>query len=178
MSKPKNEDDVPDRPIKFKVRPSLVSNVVLAPEKHGKEFVERVDVVFEQLLDKNEVAQFFEPADGVDAVDMFWTDEGDVRYPELGHLPLDFKAVGTVKLGYAKGSAIEFDGVLKKLSIEISSDERATLYGQVRVEPGDHYKMLGQLKVEHSCKLGFDGIVDEKRELTDGDDETQAELPV
>lgn len=178
MAKPKKEDDVPDRPIKFKVRPSLVSNVVLAPEKHGKEFVERVDVVFERLLEKSEVPQFFEPSDGTDCTSMFWTDDGEIRYPELGHLPLDFKAIGTVKLGYAKGSAIEFDGVLKKLAIEISSDQRATLFGQVRVEPGDHYKMLGQLKVEHTCKLGFDGIVDEKRELGEADDEAQAELPV
>ena len=174
MSKPK--DETPDRPIKFKVRPSIVTNVVIAPEKHGKDFVERVDVIFEQLLEAGEVAQFFEPKDGEGDLEL-WTKEGEARYAELGAMPIAIKCVGTVKIGYAKGSAIEFDGVLKKLHIEAADDERAKLTGQVRVEPGDHYKMLGQLKVEHACKLGFDGIVDEKHE-PDDTDEAQAELPV
>ncbi|HZF28721.1 MAG TPA: hypothetical protein VE907_06370 [Gammaproteobacteria bacterium] len=165
-----------ERGIKFKVRPSIVSNVVISPEKHGKEFVEKHDVIFEQLLEKAEVGQFFEPIDGVDAIEFFWTDEGLLRYAELGHLPIDLKALGIVKLGYVKGSAIEFTGTLKKLSIEIKDDYRATLYGQVRVDPGNHHKMLAQLKVEHACKLGFDGAVDEKHEP--GDDDSQAELPV
>lgn len=163
------------RPIKFKVRPSIVTNVLISGEKSGKDTIEKHDVLFSQLLEAAEVPQFLEPKDGDGELEL-WTKNGEARYTELGALPLALKASGAVKIGYAKGTAIEFTGTLKKLHIEARDDHRATLSGQVRVEPGNHHKMLAQLKIERTCKLGFDGVVDGKHEPDDGDE--QEKLPL
>jgi hypothetical protein len=175
MSKDK---EPPERPVKLKVRPIIVTNVNLKPERHGKDFVERVDVSIECLLQRDEITQFLKTVSGETPLDLLWDSDGNPELVELdGSFPLSLKIVGTAKIGYARDTAKEFStATLKKISLEPLLDHKATMRAQVRVDPENHVNMLSKIQIEHAAKFGFDGIVDEKPDA--GGDDEQGELPV
>lgn len=175
----KQKDALEPREIKLKVRPVIVTNVNLKPERHGHELVERVDVSIECVLHRDEISQFLKTVSGEKPTDLFWNENGDPELVELdGSFPLALKAVGTAKIGYTKDTAKEFGtGTLKKIAIEPMMDHKATMRCQVRVDPESYVNMLSRIQVERAAKFGFEGVVDEKPEQGE-EGEAQAELPV
>jgi hypothetical protein len=171
------------REIKLNVRPALATNVNLKPERSGKDWLERADLSVEFILHRAELAQLLHAPGG--NTELLWNDEGEPLLPELAApLHLSIVVIGTAKIGYHNGSAIEFGTArLKKISLEPIAEWKCTVRAQVRVDPEKHVDLLSRIgQVERKCKLGFSGAVLVHAEPGDEDapaeDQTQGKLQV
>lgn len=164
-------------------RTAIVRNVNFKPERHGSEWIARVDLSIEfVLVDAHEVAALVRTLD-TPPDELLWGEGGQqFQLVDVARLPLDIALFGELKLSERKArSMMKIETAeLKKIAIELLPDYQVKVFAQLRFDPTGHAERITQIGVDRECSFEFGGTFEESPvdEDDEGDASQQNRLPI
>lgn len=156
-------------------RTAKAKSLNFAPESHGDELVERVDLSLEFLAEQADIDALVIVLTGT-ATEWLYSDDGQPVLLDVGPIAVARKFAGDLTLG-ENGSkeSLAFEGaLLKKIKLEPMIGRKAAVTAQVRFDPDGQLEALGRMVIDTTCRFSFSGA--RAQDAAKNNNQTQMEV--
>lgn len=163
--------------LKIPRRKVYVENLNTRPEKHGEESVPAADLKLAFTGAAKTFLPMLLPGASKDSIAAFWNDDGSVRFPQLGVLPITGKKKGCdltlIEEEFEEKIETKLpDGDVKGIKFEVLNDHQMRVTLTFQCEPQDNdWVRLAHL-MQNEC---FFTLYEKQRSLLDSEEEEEGE---
>lgn len=133
-----------------------VKNLNYSPENAGEEKVARVDLSLEFLLEADDIDEIVSAR--TNPLNVLWDKQGRPSLRDLEWLPLEIECKGKLELNDGSDQVLTFDpAMLRRVKLHPMQRNQAEMRCQVRIDPGDHLNVLGDMRIHEEAVMLFTG---------------------